>query len=244
MNIDEIKKPEDKDEDEQKEQNISMKQKMTIKKIIMFAAIGIVIIAGIFILKNILFKKPENSANFLQTKIQTKPIIRKSTSFLNITNPKPVIPVKIKTVKHTNQALLANNFDKNKNIVIKKSKSSDKNKVFGVPTIPLMPAKSIKEMLKFNNEVNSLGQKLKIARLEQEIKSLHQNSAGGLNTASTESNIFLIAITKNTAIIAFGKHNVSMKVGMKYGGYKCLMITSAGVALERNNRVINLSLSM
>ena len=114
-----------------------------------------------------------------------------------------------------------------------------------VPALTPLPG-NIKEMLKYNTLINTLKKKAKIAQLEQQIKNLHSNGgfgqvAGG-NIAAPS--ISLVAVTRKTALIAFGKTDVLMTAGMKYDGYECLMVTPSTAALEKNHRVINLSLSM
>jgi hypothetical protein len=113
-----------------------------------------------------------------------------------------------------------------------------------VPAIPLNIKEHIKHMLKYNSEVNVLKEQVKIAQLESEIKNLSHsgNLPGSANSGA--SSIKLIAIGRNTALVGFGKTNITMKVGTTYYGYKCLMITSDSVTLEKNSKVINLSLGM
>jgi hypothetical protein len=216
------------------------KFKFKNKKLIIIAASGFILVALFFIFKGIFFKKGPRirQANFAFLKKKSL----KQTSF-----PIPVKPAKTKPAK-ANNFKTAGAFKVQKSNLIKSQNTGNINKTVNkiparVPALPPMPLKSIKQMMKFNTRINELGEKVKIARLEQEIKSLNQTAAGGINNASL-SNISLVAVTKNSAIIAFGKNDVSMTVGMKYAGYECLMISANGVALEKNNRVINLSLSM
>ncbi len=220
------------------------KFKFKNKKLIIIAASGFILAALFFIFKGIFFKKGPRirQANFAFLKKKTL----KQTSF-----PIPVKPEKTKPAKAKNRPKnfkTAGAFKVQKSNLIKSQNTGNVNKTVNkiparVPALPPMSFKSIKQMMKFNSRINELGEKVKIARLEQEIKSLNQTAAGGVNNTSL-SNISLVAVTKNSAIIAFGKNDVSMTVGMKYAGYECLMISAKGVALEKNNRVINLSLSM
>jgi hypothetical protein len=212
------------------------------KKLIVIIALAFIAGALVFILKGIFFKQGPviRHANFFPKK-QTKHIFNESPSFPAVsgkpvqTKPGVVTPEALKTV---NTGLV-----KKKNSAKKSKGDAGGDKISTVPEVPLMPIKSIKKMMEFNSRVNELGERLKIARLEQEIKSLNNAGSGVINNTSL-SNISLVAVTKNTAIIAFGKRNVSMRVGMNYEGYKCLMISPKGVALEKNNKVVNLSLSM
>lgn len=105
---------------------------------------------------------------------------------------------------------------------------------------------NIKEILKYNTEINTLKKKAKIAQLEQEINNLHTDGGPGQVAGGgiAQPNITLVAITKKTALIAFGKTDVLMTPGMKYDGYECLIVTGSTAALEKNHRVINLNLSM
>jgi hypothetical protein len=223
------------------------KFKFKNKKLIIIIASGFILVALFFVLKGVFFKKGPRirQANFSFLKKKSL----KQTSF-----PIPVKPAKTKPKLSGAKPAKAKNFKTagvfkvQKSNLIKSQNTGSISKTVNkmpvrVPALPPMPLKSIKQMMKFNSRINELGEKVKIARLEQEIKSLNQTGAGGINN-TTSSNISLVAVTKNTAIIAFGKNDVSMTVGMKYAGYECLMINAKGVALEKNNRVINLSLSM
>ena len=218
------------------------RSKFKSKKLIIIAASGVVLTALIFGLKGVFFKKEPDIRHTLFPIKQTKPIIDKSPLFPAISNK----PVQTKPVPAsdsiTSEDLKTDNAAVKKTNSVKNNKIGNASKAPIVPALPPMSLKSIKQMMKFNTRINELGEKVKIARLEQEIKSLN-HSGGGINNTSL-SNISLVAVTKNSAIIAFGKNDVSMTVGMKYAGYECLMINAKGVALEKNNRVINLSLSM
>ena len=224
------------------EQPKRRRNKLNNKKLIAIIALAFIVVALVFILKGIFFKQGPviRHANFFPKK-QTKHIFNGSPSFPAVsgkpvqTKPGVVTPEALKTV---NTGLV-----KKKNSAKKSKGDAGGDKISTVPEVPPMPLKSIKKMMEFNSRVNELGERLKIARLEQEIKSLNNAGSGVINNTSL-SNISLVAVTKNTAIIAFGKRNVSMRVGMKYEGYECLMISPKGVALEKNNKVVNLSLSM
>lgn len=200
------------------------------KKIIILAGIIIIAILGLFIIKQLFLQPPPDNIIFSKKLLQTKPVIDKTNNFSStIKELSKKSPTVSKTKRNKKNLILSNVKKINKNVT-----------AFKVPSIS---AASMKSMLKFNAEVNQLKQEAQIAQLKQQIKSLNKqgfNSPGGAQAQS----VSLIAITKNTALIAFGKQNVSMTVGMKYGGYTCLMIKNNSVVLERNNRTINLSLSV
>ena len=241
----EEQKPVGQMEEENRDTVLSPKRrsKFKYKKLIIIAASGFILIALIFVLKAVFFKKGPRIRQALFPLKQTKPIIDKSSLFPAISSK----PVQTKPVPASDsiasEDLKTDNAAVKKTNLVKNNKIGNPSKALIVPALPPMSLKSIKQMMKFNSRINELREKVKIARLEQEIKSLNQTGAGGINNASI-SNISLLAVTKDSAIIAFGKNDVSMTVGMKYTGYECLMINSKGVALEKNNRVINLSLSM
>ena len=103
----------------------------------------------------------------------------------------------------------------------------------------------MKSVLKFNTEINKLKEQAQIAQLRQQIKTLANSStiAGGINPGNP-NNVSLVGISKNQAIVKFGKTDVTMSVGSSYDGYTCLMIKNTGIVLEKGNKAINLNFSM
>lgn len=259
MNFDEIKEPDgilekDKEKSEPKEFNqneMPQKCKITAKKIMMLSAAAVIIIAGLSAAKNILLK-PQNNNLFTQKTGPAKPLTNKSPDFSDITG-KPALQAGHGAAGKTSNPdplnddnSTANNYGAAASFE-KKGKTAGWNEPSVIPAPPALPQGNIKDMLKFNAEINKLSEEAKIARLKRQIKNLRRvppGSLDGISGNANEPNMHLVAVTKNTAIIAFGKRNVLMRTGMKYAGYECLMINKNGVALEKNNIVINLSLSM
>ncbi|MHB8293022.1 MAG: hypothetical protein ACYDEG_11250 [bacterium] len=206
----------------------------------------ILVVSAVVIIIGIYLFKIENQSNktivFPKNKRILKPIIKTHSPVLNTINKSSIFVNKVsKKPIHINKRTTAVNTKiASKTKVINKTKSA-----LHVPSIPSMPLKSIKEMLKFNTKINKLSEEEKIAQLKQQIKTLSGNSGlGAISSGSISNNIALIAMTKSTALISFGKSKVMMKVGMKYNGYECLMINSDTVVLEKNHKVININLGM
>lgn len=236
------------DKEEQKGDNESFEESQTFnkpkffknKKIIIFAGVVITAILALFIIKQIFLPPPPNNIIFPKKLLQTKPVINKTSNFLSTV--KELSQKTGKSIKSTVPIVKKTKRNK-KNLIKPNVKTINKNDIaFKVPSIS---TESMKSMLKFNAEINTLTQKAKIAQLKQQIKTLNKQGFNSPGPGESQAqSVSLIAITKNTALIAFGKQNVSMTVGMKYGGYTCLMIKNNSVVLERNNRTINLSLSV
>ncbi len=111
--------------------------------------------------------------------------------------------------------------------------------------VPPISSESMKSVLKFNTEINKLKEQAQIAQLRQQIKTLTNSSsiAGAINSGNP-NNVSLVGISKNQAIVKFGKTDVTMSVGGSYDGYTCLMIKNTGIVLEKGNKAINLNFSM
>jgi hypothetical protein len=193
------------------------------KLIIIAAAVVVLAAAGLFTLKTFLFKPKKNDALFHPVNpAASKP------EMLAINNA-PAIHTSLSSRKKTLPAASAP--------VVKAVKERSN----GIPTVS--PEK-IKGMLKLNAEINKLNEEAKVAQLKQEIKNLNKIPGSFGGGAAAGSDISLEAISKGAAIVNFGKKDVTMRVGMSYGGYKCLTIKENGVVLKKNNKIINLSLSI
>ena len=234
------------------------KNQFSGKKLVVIIVLAFVIGFLVFIFKDVFFKPMPiiRHASFPPKQMNFK------KSNLNLSMSSSVIPQKVKVnhikknvsvanignvgnVKHSTNNISGNSKVKNTSLVNKKAAAVHRNHNFSVvPAIPLNIKEHIKHMLRYNSEVNVLKEQVKIAQLESEIKNLSHsgNLPGSANSGA--SSIKLIAIGKNTALVGFGKTNITMKVGTTYYGYKCLMIANNSVTLERNNKVINLSLGM
>ncbi len=260
MNIDEIKEPDNVSEENQSvatkiSRKTSGKRKIAFSKIIIsYAVVGIIIIAAILALKNIFFRQP-NNIDFSAKSVHMKPTANNKSKPFNALPGKSALPEIAGAVQSADNSA-ADKYDNsaaNRLVLepegIKKSKTTGAIEPYAVTGMPAPSQENIKDMLKYNAEINRLSEEAKIAQLKQQIKNLYIRGGNGSgaygayrNIAGTD--ISLVAATKNTAVIAFGKKNILMRAGMKYAGYECLAINQNGVALEKNDRVINLSLGM
>jgi hypothetical protein len=222
------------------------------KLIIIISVVVVVVAAGLFALKTFLFKpKKNNGFLHLNNAAVSRPIINNSPAFKSFAKKTTLSKTAVPTVKTFNKQ--SNSADnkaaaQSKAITANNNKAAGQNKALAISEMSAGAPKKIKYMLKLNAEINKLNEEAKVAQLKQEIKNLNKipggvGGVGGVNNAAASS-ISLVAISKGAAIVNFGKKNVAMRVGMSYGGYKCLLISSTGIALEKNNKVINLSLSI
>jgi len=243
MHIDEIPEQKIQEQDNMSFDNKEIKPPKPAKKTYfnkkMFLAAGaliVLLIAGFIIIKKVFAPKP---AMHFGRMLQTKPIIDNAPPALLLTDksgPKP------KTIVPAGKPKDISKKDISKEPVnVQKQIAKHNEPVLKVPALPIA---HIKNMLKFNSEIGRLKEQVKIAQLESQIKTLKNTAVPGGAAAQNSNSITLIALTKNTALISFGKAQVTMKVGMSYGGYRCLMIAPDSVTLERGGRTINLSLSM
>ena len=255
MKIDEIDEKDFKDNEEidmenKEEPAARRKPKFNFKskKLIAVPIILIIVAVFIFIAKQFLKPAPEiikpNIA--FPAKAQQEPLINKSSkfSFLTDKSSKSINPP-VKNLKVGANFVRTNKYSERQKKVSKvKTKPAKENPqiAFKVPPISL---ESMKSELKFNTEINKLKEQAQIAQLKQQIKTLTNSStiAGGINQGNS-NNISLVGISKNKAMVKFGKTDVTMSVGSNYYGYTCLMIKNTGVVLEKGNKAINLNLSM
>ena len=199
--------------------------------------IGIILLAvvvlGILVFELFSKPKPKPKINFLNSQFNANKVVKNAVPITG--NNSPIVNNGNASSPIVNTSKKANN----SNSIFIKPKSNNSNQQ------PIVAQGNINEMIKYNNLINTLKEKAKIAQLEQQIKSLHNtndsNIAGG---NLSKVGISLVAITKNKALISFGNKDVFMSSGMNYNGYECIMINSNSVVLEKNHRMINLSLSM
>ena len=210
--------------------NIKQKKKLNLdkKSVITVAGVILALILIAIAAKGLLFKQPKKISIFGK---MPGYVINKSSKFPSLSKPMP----KTHTIKKqiAPQAILPKKVK-----VAKKVKAQAPVKAVQMPVI----SENMKRMLKFNNTINKLKEEAKIAQLNQQIKSLSRTGvtgAGGIAPA-----ISLIGISKNLAILKFGKKDISMKVGSYYSGYRCLLINKSSVVLEKNNRTVHLNLSL
>jgi len=243
MHIDEIPEQEIQEQDNMSFNNENIKPPKPAKKTFnkkMFLAAGaliVLLIAGFIIIKKVFAPKP--AIPRFGRMLQTKPIINNAPPalLLDKSSPKTTVPAgKPKDISKKDISKEPVNVQKQ---IAKQNTNSEP-----VLKVPALPIAHIKNMLKFNSEIGRLKEQVKIAQLESQIKTLKNTAVPGGAAAQNSNSITLIALTKNTALISFGKAQVTMKVGMSYGGYRCLMIAPDSVTLERGGSTINLSLSM
>ena len=261
MKIDEIDEKDFKNNEENEEINMENKEepvarrkpKFNFKSKKLIAVPIILIISAVFIFIAKQFLKPAQEIikpNItFPSKAQQEPLVNKSSkfSFLTDKSSKSINPP-VKNLKLGANFVRTNKYSERQKKVNKvriKSAKENSQVVFKVPPISL---ESMKSELKFNTEINKLKEQAQIAQLKQQIKTLTNSStiagiAGGINQGNS-NNISLVGISKNKAMVKFGKTDVTMSVGSNYYGYTCLMIKNTGVVLEKGNKAINLNLSM
>ncbi len=258
MKIDEIDEKDFKNNGENEEISMENKEepaarrkpKINFKSKKLIAVPIILIIAAVFIFIAKQFLKPAQEIikpNIVfPSKAQQEPLVNKSSkfSFLTDKSSKSINPL-VKNLKVGANFVRTNKYPERQKKVSKvKTKPAKENSqvVFKVPAISL---ESMKSELKFNTEINKLKEQAQIAQLRQQIKTLTNSStiAGGINQGNS-NNVSLVGISKNQAIVKFGKTDVTMSVGSSYYGYTCLMIKNTSVVLEKGNKAINLNLSM
>ena len=212
--------------------NIKQKKKLNLNKksVITVAGVILALILIAIAAKGLLFKQPKKISIFGK---MPGYVINKSSKFPSLSKPMP----KTHTIKKqiAPQAILPKKVK-----VAKKVKAQAPVKAVQMPVI----SENMKRMLKFNNTINKLKEEAKIAQLNQQIKSLSRTGVTGAGGSSINGTISLIGISKNLAILKFGKKDISMKVGSYYSGYRCLLINKSSVVLEKNNRTVHLNLSL
>ncbi|MCL4497111.1 MAG: hypothetical protein M0016_02450 [Deltaproteobacteria bacterium] len=263
MQIDEIKEHEEGEEDfnlentetgdthEEKDTGGKPQFRFKSKKLIIIPII-LVMVALAFIIKGLFFK-PQT---IKLSSFQSKPIINKSGKFLisdlSETSGNNISPSGKNLSKNAVKPVL-----RNRNSEPQRNKAARHKRINRASTntqgaasnftfkVPAISSESMKSVLKFNTEINKLKEQAQIAQLRQQIKTLANSStiAGGINPGNP-NNVSLVGISKNQAIVKFGKTDVTMSVGSSYDGYTCLMIKNTGIVLEKGNKAINLNFSM
>ena len=194
--------------------------KLDKKSVITAAGILIALILIVIAAKGLLFKQPKKISIFGKQLV-------KSPKFPPLSKTRPqavpqtILPKKVKVAKKVKL--------KTQILPVKAAQA---------PVI----SKNMRRMLKFNNTINKLKEEAKIASLNQQIKSLSRTGIAGVGGIAPA--ISLIGISKNLALLRFGKKDISMKTGGYYDGYRCLLINKSSVVLEKNNRTIHLNLSL
>ena len=207
--------------------NIKQKKELNLNKKSVITAAGIIIALILIVIaaKGLLFKQPKKISIFGKMGY----VINKSSKFPSLSMTKP----------HTIKKQIAPPAILPKKVA-KKVKALAPVKAAQLPVI----SENMRRMLKFNNTINKLKEEAKIAALNQQIKSLSRTGVTGAGGSSINGTISLIGISKNLAILKFGKKDISMKVGSYYSGYRCLLINKSSVVLEKNNRTVHLNLSL
>ncbi len=213
--------------------NIKQKKELNLNKKSVITAAGIIIALILIAVaaKGLLFKKPKKISIFGK---MPGYVINKSSKFPSLSKPMP----KTHTIKKqiAPQAILPKKVK-----VAKKVKLKTQILPVKAAQAPVI-SKNMRRMLKFNNTINKLKEEAKIASLNQQIKSLSRTGIAGVGGIAPA--ISLIGISKNLALLRFGKKDISMKTGGYYDGYRCLLINKSSVVLEKNNRTIHLNLSL
>lgn len=217
---------------EKKQKNNFLKNK---KLIIITAVVLIIFTAAVFI-KQTLFKSSPHIIRPNRLIFKSKTLNPKPVNFLNKRGTFN-IPVKKERKKAGKEPVKQSDHKR----IQKISKKVMKPTVY----VPPVPIENMKSMLKFNTEINKLKEQAQIAQLRQQIKTLTNSPVAGAGAVNSGNmNLSLVGISKNQAIVEFGKTDVTMSVGSSYDGYTCLMIKNTGIVLEKGAKAINLNFSM